>query len=75
MTGDPGVVVLLQDPMAKALVLRDNNLAAEIELPAFDVPLSRPGGPSAPGLKEVPRCESHGFLEVRVTSECLSDVL
>jgi hypothetical protein len=74
MPGNPGVVMLLQDPTAKVFVPRDDNLAAEIEQPTFDVPFGRPGGPGSSGFKEVPSCESHGFLEVWFAGECLSDV-
>jgi hypothetical protein len=74
MPGNPGVMMLLQDPTAKVFVPRDDNLAAEIEQPAFDVPFGQPGGLGSPGLKEVPSCESHGFFKVRFISECLLDV-
>jgi hypothetical protein len=75
MPGNLGVMVLFQDPTVKVLVLKDNDLAAEIEQPTFDVPFGQPGGPGVLDLKEVLGCKSHGFFEVRVASEHLSDVL
>jgi hypothetical protein len=73
MPGNPGVVMLLQDPTAKVFVPRDNNLA-EIKQPAFDMPFGRPGRPGSLGFKEVPSCEGQGFLKVRFAGERLSDV-
>jgi hypothetical protein len=40
MTGDPGVMMLLQNLAAQILVLGDNNLASEVQETTLDMPLS-----------------------------------
>ena len=74
MTGDPGVVVLLQNPTAEVFVPRDDNLTAEVEQTGVDMPFGRAGGAGAPDLEDLSGCECNRVLEVRFTSEGLADV-
>jgi hypothetical protein len=74
MTGQPGVVVLLQNPTTEVFVPGDNDLAAEIEQTGVYMPLSGPGGPGASDFEKLPRHERHGVLEVRFVSERLANV-
>src|ERR1700712_5856657 len=54
MTGEPGVVVLLQNPTAEVFVPRNNNLTAEVEQPSVNMPLGGPGRACTPNLKDLP---------------------
>src|ERR1700761_4364068 len=47
MTGDPGVVVLLEDAPAEILVPGNNDFTSEVQEPTLGVPLGASRGPGA----------------------------
>src|SRR6202012_4559783 len=60
VTGDPGVVVLLENAPAEIFVSGDDDLTPEVQEPSFGVPFGAPRGSGAPDLEQFLRGKRDG---------------